>query len=56
MTKAKQNSQTSKTKSSQDRSRSRTESARSLNNEVPKRRLDPTRYGDWEKGGRCIDF
>lgn len=21
-----------------------------------KRRLDPTRYGDWEKDGRCIDF
>jgi len=20
------------------------------------RRLDPTRYGDWEKNGRCIDF
>lgn len=19
-------------------------------------RLEPTRYGDWEKGGRCIDF
>ena len=19
-------------------------------------RLDPTRYGDWEKSGRCIDF
>jgi len=18
--------------------------------------LDPVRYGDWEKGGRCIDF
>ena len=18
--------------------------------------LDPTRYGDWEKGGRCTDF
>lgn len=18
--------------------------------------LEPTRYGDWEKGGRCIDF
>ena len=18
--------------------------------------LDPTRYGDWEKDGRCIDF
>jgi hypothetical protein len=17
---------------------------------------DPTRYGDWEKGGRCVDF
>ena len=20
------------------------------------RGLEPTRYGDWEKGGRCIDF
>ncbi|TVS13192.1 MAG: DUF1674 domain-containing protein [Wenzhouxiangella sp.] len=20
------------------------------------RGLDPTRYGDWEKNGRCIDF
>ena len=19
-------------------------------------KIDPTRYGDWEKGGRCIDF
>ena len=19
-------------------------------------RPDPTRYGDWERGGRCIDF
>ena len=24
---------------------------------VPERpALDPTRYGDWEKNGRCIDF
>lgn len=22
----------------------------------PKPRLDPVRYGDWEKNGRCIDF
>jgi len=21
-----------------------------------KKGLDPTRYGDWEKNGRCIDF
>ena len=21
-----------------------------------KRYLDPTRYGDWEKNGRCIEF
>jgi len=21
-----------------------------------KKPLDPTRYGDWEKNGRCIDF
>lgn len=19
-------------------------------------KIDPTRYGDWERGGRCIDF
>ena len=25
-------------------------------NAVDKKRLDPTRYGDWEKNGRCIDF
>ena len=23
---------------------------------APKKRPDPTRYGDWEKDGRCIDF
>lgn len=22
----------------------------------PRPALDPTRYGDWEKNGRCIDF
>lgn len=22
----------------------------------PPRPLDPTRYGDWVKNGRCIDF
>lgn len=24
--------------------------------EFPPRRTEPTRYGDWEKAGRCIDF
>lgn len=24
--------------------------------EVPARPVDPTRYGDWERNGRCIDF
>ena len=24
--------------------------------DVPPPRLDPTRYGDWERNGRCIDF
>lgn len=24
--------------------------------EIPARPMDPTRYGDWEKNGRCIDF
>lgn len=23
---------------------------------TPPSPLDPTRYGDWEKNGRCIDF
>lgn len=23
---------------------------------APPKHLDPTRYGDWEKAGRCIDF
>jgi hypothetical protein len=23
---------------------------------TPRAPLDPTRYGDWEKNGRCIDF
>ena len=22
----------------------------------PDKPLDPTRFGDWEKNGRCIDF
>ena len=22
----------------------------------PKQRLDPTRYGDWELNGKCVDF
>ena len=25
-------------------------------NEVQPPKPDPTRYGDWEKNGRCIDF
>ncbi|HHJ39483.1 MAG TPA: DUF1674 domain-containing protein [Methylothermaceae bacterium] len=24
--------------------------------QLPLQPLDPTRYGDWEKNGRCIDF
>ena len=26
------------------------------NAEPEKKKPDPTRYGDWEKNGRCIDF
>ena len=34
------------------------ESGRRLPREIGGRRdgLEPTRYGDWEKNGRCIDF
>ncbi len=36
-------------------------SARELLEQVPyetggREGLDPSRYGDWEKNGRCIDF
>ena len=24
--------------------------------ETPAEKADPTRFGDWEKNGRCIDF
>lgn len=30
------------------------EAGKKIENQAPK--PDPTRYGDWEKGGRCIDF
>jgi hypothetical protein len=23
---------------------------------APKNKVEPTRYGDWEKNGRCVDF
>lgn len=36
------------------------EQANKLNNAAPEfggqEGPDPTRYGDWEKGGRCTDF
>ena len=36
------------------------EEANKLNKENPEyggqEGPDPTRYGDWEKGGRCVDF
>ena len=27
-----------------------------INSKKVKKKPDPTRYGDWEKKGRCIDF
>ena len=33
---------------------SQPEANKKTENQAPK--LDPTRYGDWEKGGRCIDL
>ena len=46
----------------EDKSKKRTvtdsTSADSKPNALPesKRAVDPTRYGDWESEGRCIDF
>ena len=34
-----------------------TEANEGLGEETPARpRLDPTRYGDWELNGKCVDF
>jgi len=32
------------------------ETATSVDKSEQKTTPDPTRYGDWEKNGRCIDF
>ena len=54
-----------KSKSTVDTADSKEESVtEEAANEMPERQkeiggrggLDPTRYGDWEKAGRCIDF
>jgi len=34
-----------------------TEAEQAMPTETPARpRLDPTRYGDWELNGKCVDF
>ncbi len=45
------------TESAQDKVVENNESSEDRPKEVGGRKgPDPTRYGDWEKGGRCIDF
>ena len=44
-----QNNKTDKSKSKE----SKTKKIKEING---RKGLDPTRYGDWEKNGRCIDF
>jgi hypothetical protein len=44
-----QNKKTDKSKSKE----SKTKKTKEING---RKGLDPTRYGDWEKNGRCIDF
>lgn len=34
----------------------KTQQSESKTPKVKSNPLDPTRYGDWEKKGRCIDF
>jgi len=40
----------------QDNSQTKRQTTQPTKAEEPRPRLDPTRYGDWEKNGRCIDF
>lgn len=51
-----------KTQDSNKKQAEPTSSKQSDNTDLPreiggrKEGLEPTRYGDWEKNGRCIDF
>lgn len=40
----------------QDTDEASTVSSETDGDSEKKEPLDPTRYGDWEKNGRCIDF
>lgn len=39
-----------------DKSKSKESKAKKIKEINGRKGLDPTRYGDWEKNGRCIDF
>ena len=46
-----------KTNKIQEKKRANSNTSNSVKDKVNKaKKLEPTRYGDWEKGGRCIDF
>lgn len=56
MVKEKQNSKERSQDSSSENSPSKQKAVEKSTTNVETKRLDPTRYGDWEKNGRCIDF
>ena len=39
-----------------DKSKSKESKTKKIKEIHGRKGLDPTRYGDWEKNGRCIDF
>ena len=45
-----------KTKIIKNKSRAPKSSANVKDEIKSENKFNPTRYGDWEKGGRCIDF
>jgi len=57
MSKTDPSSQESSSESESDEAAETTRSSDDRPKEIGGRKgPDPTRYGDWEKGGRCIDF
>ncbi len=40
----------------QETTRAKRQTTQPAKAQEPRQQLGPTRYGDWEKNGRCIDF
>jgi len=54
--KSSENSEADRTDDANDSAEARFEDVKSAKEVGGRDGPDPTRYGDWEKNGRCVDF